>query len=97
VSFFLIADLESPLLSVVELVVTHHVLKVFMLSRPFPYPSLFVYTSHPPVRSHTRLDRYSSSYTTKYRKSIASNTAAFHIASPRPAPNTEIGQPPMAG
>jgi hypothetical protein len=91
VSFVLIAVLESPLCcGGAGGGGSHASCLKSLLSRS----CLFLYTSHPPVRSHTRLDRYSSSYTTKYRNSNTANTAVFHIASPRPAlnPLTEIGQ-----
>jgi hypothetical protein len=94
VSFVLIAVLESPLCcgGGAGGGGSHASCLKSLLFRSCP--SVFVYTSHPPVRSHTRLDRYSSSYSTKYRNSNTANTAALNIASPRPAlnPLTEIGQ-----
>lgn len=55
-------------------------------------PIILANASHPSVRSHTRLDRYKLPYTSKYRNSIAANTAGFPCQ-PRPAlnPLTEIG------
>jgi hypothetical protein len=94
VSFVLIAVLESPLYcGGAGGGGSHASCLKSLLSRSCP-SHVFVYTSHPPVRSHTRLDRYGSSYTTKYRNSNTANTAALNIASPRPAlnPLTEIGQ-----
>ena len=65
--------------------------KVFCLCHAC-LPIILVNTSHPSVRSHTRLDRYKLPYTSKYRNSVAANTAGFPCQ-PRPAlnPLTEIG------